>query len=107
MGQTGDRKDVPNVLVLFSDGESQDHARAVATAQAMKNTGVEILCVGIGQGRTNQKLIEQLRQLVSKPQYLFQTAIDAINTIENSLVGEICEAARKWYSGIKSNNSMG
>ena len=79
-GQTGDRKDVPNVLVLFSDGKSGDHARAVTAAQAMKNKDVEILCVGIGEGNTVQNLMEQLEQLATKPGYLFQTAMGAMNT---------------------------
>ena len=94
-GRSGDRRNVPNVLVLCSDGASQDHAQAVKAAQAMKNKGVEILCVGIGQGNTVQTLMNQLKQLASKPEYLFQTAMGAMNTIENTLVKDMCEAAGK------------
>ncbi|CAB3983251.1 neural cell adhesion molecule 1-like [Paramuricea clavata] len=91
-GTQDDRKDVPNVVVLFSDGESHDHSKAVRVAQEMRDNGVEILCVGIGNGQTQNRLMKQLKELSSKPGYTFNITMNALNTIENSLVKDMCEA---------------
>ncbi|XP_028392830.1 von Willebrand factor A domain-containing protein 2-like isoform X2 [Dendronephthya gigantea] len=91
-GQAQDRKDAPNVVVIFTDGRSDDHSRAVQFAQELKANHVAILCVGIGQGRTVYRLIKQLNQLASKREYVFKSPINALDTIENALVKEICEA---------------
>jgi ribose 5-phosphate isomerase len=83
------------VVVLFSDGESHDHSKAVRIAQEMKDNGVEILCVGIGNGNTIERLIKQLKEISSKPEYTFKITVNALNTIEESLVKDMCEAISK------------
>jgi ribose 5-phosphate isomerase len=83
------------VVVLFSDGESHDHSKAVRIAQEMKDDGVEILCVGIGNGNTIERLIKQLKEISSKPEYTFKITVNALNTIEESLVKDMCEAISK------------
>ena len=88
---------MPNVVVLFSDGESQDHSKAVRVAREMKDKGVEILCVGIGKGLNVARLMRQLREISSKPKYTFKIAMNALNTIENSLVKDMCEAISKYH----------
>ena len=88
--------DVPNVLVLFTDGKSYDHIAAVQAAQQLKAGDVAILCVAIGKGATSNQLIEQLTQLASKPEYVFKSNINALNAIENELVRKICISIRKY-----------
>ena len=83
------------MVVLFSDGESHDHSKAVRIAQEMKDDGVEILCVGIGNGNTIERLIKQLKEISSKPEYTFKITVNALNTIEESLVKDMCEAISK------------
>ena len=83
------------MVVLFSDGESHDHSKAVRIAQEMKDNGVEILCVGIGNGNTIERLIKQLKEISSKPEYTFKITVNALNTIEESLVKDMCEAISK------------
>ena len=95
-GQHEDRKDVPNVLVLFSDGEAQDQSKAVRVAREMKANGVAILCVAIGKGQNVYKLMEQLKQISSKKEYTFKSNINALDTIEDSLVKDMCEAISKY-----------
>lgn len=88
--------DAPNVLVLFTDGESSDHGTAVQAAQQLKARDVAILCVGIGNGATVNRLIHQLKELASKPEYVFKSNMNALNTIENELVKDICKSIRKY-----------
>jgi ribose 5-phosphate isomerase len=61
----------------------------------MKDNGVEILCVGIGNGNTIERLIKQLKEISSKPEYTFKITVNALNTIEESLVKDMCEAISK------------
>ena len=91
-------------MVLFSDGESHDHSKAVRVAQEMRDNGVEILCVGIGNanGQSFTRLMKQLKEISSKPEYTFKTTMNALNTIENSLVKDMCEAISKY---TQLNNS--
>ena len=61
----------------------------------MKAKGAEVLCVGIGKSKANARLIRQLQELASKPEYVFETTFDVLETIENTLVKEVCEAIGK------------
>ena len=65
----------------------------------MKADGVGILCVDIGKSQSlnETKFIKQLTELVSKPDYLFQTVFAALDKMitADPLVAEICEAIRK------------
>jgi predicted RNase H-like nuclease len=82
-------------VVLVSDGKSHDHRKAVRVARKMKQKGVTILCVGIGRWRKVDRLIKQLQEISSKPEYTFKTTMNALNTIENSLVKDMCEPISK------------
>ena len=95
-GQGEDRKDVPNVVVLFSDGQSHDHTRAVRVAREMKDAGVAILCVAIGRGQNADQLMKQLKEISSKDEYTFKSNVNALKTIEDSLVKDMCEAISKY-----------
>ena len=94
-GQDEDRKYVPNVVVLFSDGASSDQDTAQRVAKEMKANGVAILCVAIGNNEEVDNLFKQLQEISSKPEYTFKSNIDALDAIKDSLVKEICEAIGK------------
>ncbi|XP_028392831.1 von Willebrand factor A domain-containing protein 2-like [Dendronephthya gigantea] len=89
-GQAQDRKDAPNVLVLFTDGQSSDHNKAVQAASQLKGSGVAILCVAIGNGATSTSLLRQLGDLASKQEYVFKSNMNALDKIEDELVKDIC-----------------
>ena len=82
------------MVVLFTDGESSDHGKAVRVAREMKDKGVAILCVAIGKGQLDS-LRKQLQQISSKDEYIFKSNIDALDAIKDSLVKETCEAIGK------------
>ena len=80
------------MLVLFSDGKAHDQSKAVRVAREMKAKGVTILSVAIGKGQTVNKLMEQLQQISSKKEYTFKSNVNALATIEDSLVKDMCKA---------------
>ena len=61
----------------------------------MKKEGVAVLCVAIGKGAVNGKLLQQLKQLASEPEHVFKSAMDALDTIEDTLVKDMCEVIGK------------
>lgn len=83
------------MIVLFSDGQSHDHSYAVRVAREMKDNGVAILCVAIGKGQKLYTLFKKLKEISSKPEYTFKININAMNTIADSLVKEMCDAVSK------------
>ena len=89
-GKTGDRPNVPDILVVLSDGQAQDQKLARQQAGLMKTSGVTILCIGVGKPKTVQMFLNQLKELASKPSYVFKCEFNALATIENALASEMC-----------------
>ncbi|XP_029520281.1 collagen alpha-1(XX) chain isoform X1 [Oncorhynchus nerka] len=58
--ESGARPDTPRILILLTDGKSQDDA--IAAANRLKNTGVEIIAVGVKNADESE-----LRQVASEP----------------------------------------
>ena len=83
---------------MFSDGQSHDQTRAVRVAQEMKEKGVVILSVAIGNGLSVERLMKKLKEISSKPEYTFKSTINALNTIEDTLVKDMCEAISEYIS---------
>lgn len=95
-GQGEDRKGVPNVVVLYSGGESHDQPKAVRVARQMKAKGVALLCVAINKAQRVGRLMKQLQEISSKAEYTFKSNFNALNTIKDSLVKEMCEEIGKY-----------
>lgn len=83
------------MLLLFSDGASHDQSRAVRIVREMNAKGVTILCVAIGRGQAINNLMKKLQQIASMKDYVFKSNIHALDTIEDSLVKDICERISK------------
>ncbi len=49
-GGRGDRPDVPNYLVLLTDGRANEPTDAWTEAIAVREAGINVLVVGIGSG---------------------------------------------------------
>ena len=94
------------MLVLFSDGQSHDQSRAVRVAREMNAKGVAILCVAIGKGQVVNALMEKLQEISSKKEYTFKSSINALDTIEDSLVKDMCEAISKYTALCKSKSNQ-
>ena len=93
----GDRHIIQNLAILISDGrpEPDDNIRvpaALAEAEALKNTDVILLAIGV----TDHIDADFLRSVSSAPQiegqnYFLATDFDYLGTIQKSVVEETCE----------------
>lgn len=77
----------------MSDGMSDDHNKAVEIARKLKDKGVVILCVAIGEGNQIKRFREKLREIASESEYMFNCRASDLNTIKDSLVEVMCNAS--------------
>ncbi len=84
----GDREDVPNVLVLMSDGRSDDFNEAIRQANLAKSRGVEIITISISPDDN----LRELSALATNPNsgVLSVTDVNNLVSLVNRLVTQIC-----------------
>ena len=91
----GDRTNVPDILILYTDGKASDTQVALDEAEQLKQNGVKIICVGFG---TNADL-DSLKKMASPScegtgdKLVFQADFDALDTITDAMVEEACNCA--------------
>jgi collagen type VI alpha len=83
----GDRDRVANILIVITDGQSQDKAATLAAAQALHGTNVNVFAIGVGNSLDHQ----ELNAIASKPANVFTVDnFDALTNIEGSLKRTAC-----------------
>ncbi|XP_063420571.1 fibroblast growth factor receptor-like [Mytilus trossulus] len=83
--EKGDRKHAQNILVLITDGQSSSANNP--GLQKCKRKNITIIGIGIGSS-VNEK---QLRSLVSKPEYYFDTTYDNLEKTLPKLIKTITD----------------
>ena len=64
----------------------------------MKNRGFKILVVTVGVNPVIDKgLVAVAKALASKPEWVYQSAFDSLNQIENLLVKDMCDAVGELF----------
>ena len=92
------RQDVPRVLVVLTDGRSNDDV--VKPSAALRGTGVIIFPVGLG---TNFK-VEQLNAMASDPkgEHVFTVDFPQMDTIVTAMQEKLCKGKAVNSVGIQS-----
>ena len=91
----GDRKNVPNLAVLITDGESKiDKENTIWNAEAVRRDGIQIICVGIS-GAINE---DEIRAISSPPHtkgvnYFLRSRFDSLQDLTDTLVERIKESS--------------
>ena len=91
--EAGDRDDVRNVLVVLTDGKSQDEAETFKQAVAARDAGIHIIVVGV----TNGVRMRELRAIASHPNELGKNIFaarnfDDLRAITSQLSTAICNS---------------
>ncbi|CAB4028109.1 Hypothetical predicted protein [Paramuricea clavata] len=98
-GEGIDRIDAPNVLLLFTDGQATDkQGKQVEQAKKLKDDGVKVITVGMGERETIDNFREKLREMASRDSdsaapLMFETAFEYLDLIANNLVEEACDTS--------------
>lgn len=86
----GDRPDVPNIVIVLTDGRSRKPEETVKEAAMLRENGTLMFAIAVGQWRSDT----ELQVLASKPapQYKFTVeTFDGLETIRSSLSEKTCK----------------
>ena len=99
-GTGNDRANAPNVLILFTDGQTLESNKTYQVNQAknLKDDGVKIITVGMGKKNTINKFRGKLRQMASAAgdsgePLMFEANITNLDSIANNIISETCDVS--------------
>ena len=87
--ENGDRGDVPNVVILITDGISNEReTETVAMAKRLKDSGTRIIAIGV----TDAVDVTELKVMVTNEpgDLLLADDFDKLNSVMDSLVKVSC-----------------
>lgn len=92
---SGDRPSATNVMFVLTDGRSQNHTATVQGAQRLKNAGVKIYAIGIG----NQTDRGELNDIASDTNHVFMVdSFTDLSSIHTLVQNTYCEGRRYCHS---------
>lgn len=92
---SGDRPWATNVMFVLTDGRSQNHTATVQGAQRLKNAGVKIYAIGIG----NQTDRSELNDIASDKSHVFMVdSFTDLSSIHTLVQNTYCEGKRYCHS---------
>ncbi|XP_046370521.2 collagen alpha-4(VI) chain-like isoform X2 [Haliotis rufescens] len=87
--QHGGRPDAQQVVIVVTDGESQQKSVTANEAEKLHSAGIKVISVGIGTSIDNG----ELTALASDPSFVFRVAdFDALQKIETEIRQTTCKA---------------
>ncbi|XP_067680567.1 collagen alpha-4(VI) chain-like [Haliotis asinina] len=87
--QNGGRPDAQQVVIVVTDGESQQKSETASEAEKLHSAGIKVISVGIGNSLDNG----ELNTLASSPSFVFKVAdFDALQKIESEIRQTTCKA---------------
>ncbi|XP_064601429.1 collagen alpha-3(VI) chain-like [Liolophura sinensis] len=90
----GDRPDVPNIVIVLTDGQSRKPEETVTEAAMLREAGTLMFAISVGRWRSDT----ELQVLASKPasQYTFAVeTFDGLETIRSALSEKTCQVLEK------------
>ena len=91
----GDRINIPDILILYTDGVASDTEEQLKEAAQLKQNGVKIICVAIGNGADLDSLKETASPSCegTDDKLVFQADFTELATITDAIVQEACNCA--------------
>ncbi|XP_046571856.1 collagen alpha-4(VI) chain-like [Haliotis rubra] len=87
--QNGGRPGAQQVVIVVTDGESQEKSETASEAEKVHKAGIKVISVGIGSSIDNG----ELTALASSPAFVFKVAdFDALQKIETEIRQTTCKA---------------
>ena len=90
-GRQGDRKNVRDVIVLLTDGNSHDDDAAKKEAGLLRDADISIISIGIGEGEKLEKLYNFLKDLSLGSEFVFKVSFTKLDTILDGVTTAACE----------------
>ncbi|XP_062584741.1 matrilin-2-like [Saccostrea cucullata] len=97
------RNNVPKLAVIITDGQSDDKSSTLSEAQLLRNNGVIIFSVGVGDGVDES----ELQGMATKASYVFDVStFSALNSIRDKLARTTCDVISCGHPGIPVNGQL-
>ncbi|XP_014833771.1 PREDICTED: integrin alpha-X-like [Poecilia mexicana] len=90
--QSGSRSNVKRILIVITDGESQDRSQLPAATQSADRKNILRFAIGVGNAFTYYSAKQELRMIASQPadNFVFQVgSFDALDKIRDKLQANI------------------
>lgn len=88
IGRGGDRSEIENVLVIFSDGNAHDITEAYRAADSMKDKNIRIIATTVSE---YGYVREELLRIASSPKYAISIELSNTAHYAKKLVSIICQ----------------
>ena len=88
-GANGDRANAPNLMIVLTDGSSNDNVATLKEAELARSEGTHIISVGIGDW-LNKIELESLASYPAAVNVIFAADYDTLNTLLKPLRDAIC-----------------
>ncbi|KAK3591356.1 hypothetical protein CHS0354_040317 [Potamilus streckersoni] len=93
LAAAGDRPDVPNIAIVVTDGQSNNHALTVSEAKLTQATNVTVLALGVGKAIDRAELGDIATDPDSQNVYTAES-FDALKSLRDLLSTKACEASK-------------
>ncbi|CAB3978244.1 Hypothetical predicted protein [Paramuricea clavata] len=89
----GDRPDVPDIVVVLTDGQSRNPQRTIDQAKRLKDKGVRIIAIGAGYDlqRVKDDLERELLNIASSPDDVKMVDFANLENIVFEIVNKVCK----------------
>ncbi|KAL3859113.1 hypothetical protein ACJMK2_009345 [Sinanodonta woodiana] len=89
----GDRPDVPNIAIVVTDGQSNNHALTVSEAKLTQSSNITVLALGVGKAIDRAELGDIATNPDSQNVYTADS-FDALKSLKDLLSTKACEASK-------------
>ncbi|XP_028404925.1 matrilin-2-like [Dendronephthya gigantea] len=89
-GLYGDRPYIPDMLIIFTDGNAHDLRIARRQAAFLKEKGIFIITIGAGTERSIQKFKQELIDMASGPEYAFTVDFEQLEFFAEKAFPLVC-----------------
>ncbi|GAB1606558.1 hypothetical protein Ahia01_000938400, partial [Argonauta hians] len=88
--EAGDRKDVPNIVIVITDGQSSRQSDTKRSAQLLKLTGAVVIAIGVGNDISRKELLT-ISSESNKTNVFTVANFEALKSIEKNLILKACK----------------
>ena len=103
--QPASRSNAPKIMIVITDGSSENPAETIRQAQLAKADGIRIIAVGVG----NNVFLEELQEIATNQQKLYRAPdFAALRGIESDIRNMICRGnfIYSWKILFKNSNTL-